>query len=234
MSANSASQAGRPFNLVRYFVIASLVAIAGVAVISSLVFGTLMRRSLVHEAEGDAIAVARLMVAEFNAELEALLPYLEHRQVRHKPGETHILITSDMLDNPQFLEIIEGEGCQIVMDDLDTGSRYFNKLVDEENGDAIATLARRYTWRPADPSAYNWEEQIQQMIEWVRDFRADGVIELYDEFSPPRQWRVPLLIREMARQNIPLLRIGRGYDVGNVGQLQTRVGAFLEMLGTTA
>ncbi|MBM2825217.1 MAG: Benzoyl-CoA reductase/2-hydroxyglutaryl-CoA dehydratase subunit, BcrC/BadD/HgdB [Dehalococcoidales bacterium] len=168
---------------------------------------------------------------DFNTELQALLPYLERRQVKDKSGEPRILITSDMLDNPQFLEIIESEGCQIVMDDLDTGSRYFHKLVDEYAEDAISSLARRYAWRPSDPSAYNWEEQIQQIVEWVKDFRADGVIELYEEFSPPRQWRAPLLVRELARQNIPLVRIGRGYDVGNVGQLSTRVGAFLETLG---
>ena len=167
-------------------------------------------------------------VDAFNTELEALLPYLEHRKVKNKSSEPRILITSDNLDDPRFLEIIENEGCQIVMDDLDTGSRYFHKFVDEYAEDAIAALARRYTWRPADPASFDWEEQIQQTVEWVRDFRADGVIELYEEFSPPRQWRSPFLVRKLARENIPLVRIGRGYDVGNVGQLSTRVGAFLE------
>ena len=171
---------------------------------------------------------------DFNTELQALLPYLERRQVNHKPSGPRILITSDMLDNPRFLEIIEGEGCQIVMDDLDTGSRYFYGLTDEENEDVIQALARRYSWRPADPSAFNWEEQIQQIVEWVRAFRVDGVIELYEEFSSARQWRAPLLVRELGRHNIPLVRIGRGYDVGNVEQLRTRAGAFLETFGVKA
>ena len=168
--------------------------------------------------------------ADFNAELQDLLPYLEGRQVDGRPGEPRLLISSDALDNPLFLEIIEGEGCRIVMDDLDTGSRYFYTLVDEHAGEPIPAIARRYCWRPADPIAFNWEEQIQQIIEWVREFRADGVIELYEEFSPARQWRAPLLVRELARENIPLARISRGYDVGAVEQLRTRVAAFLEML----
>ncbi len=168
--------------------------------------------------------------ADFNAELEALLPYLEQRKVDSMPGKPRILISSDMLDNPQFLEIIESEGCQIVMDDLDTGSRYFYKLVDEYTENPILALAQRYSWRPADPTAFNWEEQIEQIIEWARDFRADGVIELYEEFSPPRQWRAPLLVRELARKNIPLARISRGYDVSSIEQLRTRVAAFLEMM----
>ncbi len=120
------------------------------------------------------------------------------------------------------------------MDDLDTGSRYFYKLVDEHADDAISALARRYCWRPADPIVFNWDEQIEQVIEWARDFRIDGVIELYEEFSPPRQWRAPLLVRGLAHANIPLVRISRGYDVGSVGQLRTRVAAFLEMLKVPA
>ncbi len=167
---------------------------------------------------------------EFNTELESLLPYLEQRHVGSGPVGPRILVSADMLDNPLFLEVIEGEGCQVVMDDLDTGSRYFHKLVDENAEDLTAALARRYCWRPADPVASNWEEQIHRIVEWVRDFRVDGVIALCDEFSPPRQWREPLLVREMARVNIPYVCISRGYDVGATGQFRTRVAAFLEML----
>ncbi|MBI4304021.1 MAG: 2-hydroxyacyl-CoA dehydratase [Chloroflexi bacterium] len=168
--------------------------------------------------------------ADFNAELGSLLPYIEQRKTEHKASEPRILVSSDLLDNPQFLEIIESEGCQIVMDDLDTGSRYAYKLVDENASDPVQALAHRICWRPADSTAYNWEEQIKQVIEWAREFRADGVIDLYEEFSPPRQWMAPLLVRELAKVNIPLVRIGRSYDVSSVGQLRTRVAAFLEML----
>jgi benzoyl-CoA reductase/2-hydroxyglutaryl-CoA dehydratase subunit BcrC/BadD/HgdB len=168
--------------------------------------------------------------AYFNTELRDLLPYLEHRQVEHKPGEPRVLVSSDMLDNPRFLEIIEGEGCHVVMDDLDTGSRYFYKLVDEYDSDPSSALARRYCQRPADPVAYNWEEQIKQVIDWVGDYRVEGVIDLYEEWSPARQWRAPLMTRELKRAGIPFVRISRGYEVGAVEQLRTRVSAFLEML----
>ncbi len=168
--------------------------------------------------------------ADFNAELEAVMPFIESRELKDKAGLPRVLVTSDMLDNPQFLEIIESEGSLVAMDDLDTGSRYFYKLVDENDDDPVRAIARRYCWRPADSTAFNWEEQIQQIIEWVREFRCDGVVELFEEFSPPRQWRAPLLVRELGRHNIPLARISRSYDVGSVEQLKTRVAAFLEML----
>jgi signal transduction histidine kinase len=71
-SEESGFQTGGRFNLVRYFVLASLVALVGVALLSALIFGALMRYALIKEAEADAIAVARLMAGEFNAELDTL------------------------------------------------------------------------------------------------------------------------------------------------------------------
>ncbi len=168
--------------------------------------------------------------AEFNAELQDLLPYLEGRQVAPRSGQPRILVSSDHLDNPRFLEIIEGEGCQVVMDDLDTGSRYFSKLVDEYADDLYLALAWRSADRPGDAAMFGWKEQARQTIQWAKDFRADGVIELFDEFSAARQWRSPIVTREMARENMPFIRISRGYEVTNIEQLRTRVGAFLEML----
>ncbi|MBI2957488.1 MAG: 2-hydroxyacyl-CoA dehydratase [Chloroflexi bacterium] len=171
--------------------------------------------------------------ADFNNRLERLLPYIESRVLPHTRAEPRIMVSSDMLDNPRFIEIIEGEGCKVVMDDLDTGSRYFHRLVDENADDPVSAIAHRYCWRPADPVGFNWEEQIQQIIEWARDWRCDGVIELYESFSPARRWRAPFLVRELGRAAIPLTRIARGYDAGGAEQIKTRVGAFLEMLAKT-
>jgi benzoyl-CoA reductase/2-hydroxyglutaryl-CoA dehydratase subunit BcrC/BadD/HgdB len=171
--------------------------------------------------------------AEFNAELEALLPYLDSRKISHRPEEPRLLLSSDMLDNPQFLELIESEGCVIVTDDMDTGRRYFQGLIDPYAPDPIAAIARRYCSKPADPIAFNWEEQSLQIVGWAKEFRVDGVLELFEEFSPARQWRSPIMSRQMARAGIPFARISRGYSVSNIGQMRTRTAAFLEMLDFT-
>ncbi len=63
---------GKRFNLMRYFVLASLVTVVGVAVLTAFAFGTLMRRALIQEAERDAVTIAKLMAAEFETELEAM------------------------------------------------------------------------------------------------------------------------------------------------------------------
>jgi signal transduction histidine kinase len=66
------AKAGGRFNLIQYFALTSLAAVVGVAFLATFTLGALMRRAMVQEAEADAIAVARLMAAEFDAELDAL------------------------------------------------------------------------------------------------------------------------------------------------------------------
>ena len=169
--------------------------------------------------------------ADFNPKLEQLLPYLQTRDTGNKADGCRLLVSADMLDDPAFFEIIEGEGCRIVMDDLDTGSRYVYGLVDTNETDPVKALAKRYSFRPADPACYNWDQQVEEIKEWVAEFRADGIIELFDEYSPPRQWRSPLLLREFRHAGIPFTRISREYHAGGVEQLRTRAAAFLEMIG---
>ncbi|MBI2856699.1 MAG: 2-hydroxyacyl-CoA dehydratase, partial [Chloroflexi bacterium] len=182
------------------------------------------------EALGIVTAAMVMDKVKFNAELEALLPYIEKRQTGRGESQPRILVSSDMLDNPQFLEMIEGEGCNVVMDDLDTGSRYFHGLVDPYAADAVAAISRRYCWKPADPIAFNWPAQAAQTIAWAKEFRADGVIELFEAFSPARQWRAPLVTRLMSKADMPFAKISRSYDLSGVEQIRTRVGAFLEMI----
>ncbi len=59
---------GGRFNLIRYFTLASAVAMVGVALLSALTFGALMRHALVQEDEADAVVVAQHIAEEFNAE----------------------------------------------------------------------------------------------------------------------------------------------------------------------
>jgi benzoyl-CoA reductase/2-hydroxyglutaryl-CoA dehydratase subunit BcrC/BadD/HgdB len=64
----------------------------------------------------------------------------------------------------------------------------------------------------------------------VSEYRIDGVIELADDFSPPRRWRWPFLRRTLDEAEIPVVRIPAEYGYGSSGQLSTRIGAFVEMV----
>jgi benzoyl-CoA reductase/2-hydroxyglutaryl-CoA dehydratase subunit BcrC/BadD/HgdB len=168
---------------------------------------------------------------EFNQQLRTLMPHIEDRRAELETEGPRIMVSSDMLDNPAYLELVEEQGCIVAMDDLDTGSRNFLVLSDTDGQDPVTALAQRYCLRPPDPPALDWDLQLKWIIDWVSEYRIDGVIELADDYSPPRRWRWPFLSRTLQGAEIPVVRIPAGYGFGSTGQLSTRIGAFVEMVG---
>ena len=166
---------------------------------------------------------------EYITELEALLPYLETRRPVMANPRPRLLVSADRLDNPAYIALIEDTGALVAMDDMDTGSRYFWNEVDV-NGDPVAALAKRYLSRPACPRMTFWDRQVKQIIEWVKEWKIDGVINSTLSFNYARVFGTPYLRDQLEAAGIPLLTIQREYYLGNVGQLRTRVEAFTEIL----
>ena len=173
---------------------------------------------------------ARIMPKErFNAELEALMPCIEERQTNLKEVHPRLLVSSEMLDNPAYLELVE-EHCLVAMDDMDTGSRYFDRLVDTSMDDPVDALARRYLNRHGAPRMKDWDGQIQQIIDWTREYKIDGILAFPHAWCYPQRYRMAYLSDKLNEHNIPNICLEREYHLANVGQLRTRIGAFVEML----
>lgn len=166
---------------------------------------------------------------EFNKELESLMPYLEERKISLKTCRPRLLVCADKLDNPDYLEFIEGLGCLIAMDDLDTGSRYFWKATDV-NQDPIAALTERYISRPPCSHTVDWPVYVNQVTSWVKDYGITGVINLPHLNGFIRQIITPYFTEQLTKANIPVISYTIDYPLTNVEQLRTRIGAFLEML----
>lgn len=182
------------------------------------------------EVHGIAAAATVMPREVFNQELESLLPYLEERKTSVKNVRPRVLVSSDVLHDSGYLRIIEETGALVAMDDLDRGSRYFWQKVDTSIEDPALALAKRYLDRPACPRMTSWEGQAQQVIEWVKEYQIQGVVELCLMYSRPREMRIPFFKKALKEANIPLLNLRIDYPLNFVGQFQTRVGAFMEML----
>jgi benzoyl-CoA reductase/2-hydroxyglutaryl-CoA dehydratase subunit BcrC/BadD/HgdB len=168
---------------------------------------------------------------EFNQAIEALLPFIEQRCTDLGHTRPRLLITGESLDNPAYLKLVE-EQCIIVMDDTDTGSRYFIQDVEPGTADPISSLAARYLSRPGDPRMIDWGKQADQIIKWVNEYSADGVLALPLIWCYPQRYRMPYLFRRLDEAGIPHASLEREYHFTNAGQMRTRIGAFLEMLDT--
>lgn len=167
----------------------------------------------------------------FNKELEDLLPYLKEREAAHKQVRPRLLISSEMLDNPAYLELVE-ESCLVVMDDMDTGSRYINGQIDTTLQDPAYATAKRYISRHGAPRMGDWDKQVKQIMDWVREYQVDGVLGFPHAWCYPQKYRMPYLSDKLKEAGIPNISLDREYHLANAGQLRTRIGAFVEMLGS--
>jgi benzoyl-CoA reductase subunit C len=184
---------------------------------------------------GEALAITTAAMImprdEFNNKLEELLPYLETRKASVDHTRPRIMLSSDLLDNPAYVDLVEEVGCLVAMDDMDTGSRYFWEVTDDSDDPAYA-LAVRYL-KNRSPRMYDWRGQTEQLVQWAKEFNIDGVLELPDLYDYTRAFRKPYLESWLKEMGLPFMSFGRDYILANEGQLKTRIGAFLEMLGTS-
>ncbi len=167
---------------------------------------------------------------EFIRRMESLLPYLERRPTTGNSARPRLLVVSDFLDDGAFLDLIEEAGAVVVMDDLDTGSRYFWDAVDTDFSDITTAIAKRYLNRVPCPRMAFYKEEIDQAIAWTEDFKVDGVLLLYLPWCYSRQFRTPFWTGRFKGAGIPFTALEREYCLFHLAQLKTRIEAFIETL----
>ncbi len=178
------------------------------------------------------ICLASMTMAkeEFIPKMESLLPYLEAKSSTGNTTKPRLLVVSDFLDDGSFLDLVEGAGARVVMDDLDTASRCFWGSVDTSSSDITAAIAKRYLNRVPCPRMDFWEEEIDQAIAWAADFKVNGVLLLYLPWGYSRQYRIPFWDRRLKEAGIPFSALEREYCLFHPAQLKTRIEAFIETL----
>lgn len=166
---------------------------------------------------------------KFNQELGELLPYLEQRKATLKQTRPRLLVASDRLDHPGYLELIERTGAVVAMDDMDTGSRYAFTEV-ENSADPLFDLARSYLRRPACPRMSTYDKQVDKVIEWVKEYSIDGVLNFPHMYEFTRLYTDPHFRESVTQAGIPISTFVRQYHLADEGALMTRIGAFMETL----
>jgi benzoyl-CoA reductase/2-hydroxyglutaryl-CoA dehydratase subunit BcrC/BadD/HgdB len=166
---------------------------------------------------------------EFNKQLEYLLPYLEKREAPVSRTRPRILVSSDLLDNPAYIDMVEEAGCIVAMDDMDTGSRYFREEIGSSDDDPAYALAKHYL-QNGSARMIDWQKQAEHLVRQVKEFNIDGVLDLPDMFDYPGEFRRTFMESKLKEAGIPEKSFEREYHLSNTGQLKTRIEAFLEML----
>jgi len=181
-----------------------------------------------------------LPVTESNALFDEVLAAVSQRKEPPLKKGPRILLDGPCVDNIELMKIVEDSGASVVADTTCNGTRDSLPRVDE-GGDPFKALARRYLDKINCPKTYrdntagtfegDAEARFGDIGAYAREFKADGAILYVYKFCDPFGFEVPARKAYYESIKVPLLYIEDLYSAGTIGQLKTRIQAFLEMIG---
>ena len=153
-----------------------------------------------------------------------------------KEGTKRILFTGTPLAVPNWKlhNIIETSGAVVVCEEMCTGTRYFENLVDETKttiDEQIDALANRYMGINCACFTPN-TGRIDDIIRLAKEYKVDGVIDVNLKFCSLYDVEGYTVERALKEAGIPVMGIETDYTDNDAEQLRTRIGAFIEMIGT--
>ena len=150
-------------------------------------------------------------------------------------GTKRILITGTPLAIPNWKlhHIIETSGAAVVCEEMCTGTRYFENLVDETQttlDDQYMALAKRYMKNNCACFTPN-TGRIEDILRLAKEYDVDGVIDVNLKFCSIYDIEGYSVEKALKEAGIPVLGIETDYTDTDAEQLRTRIEAFVEMLG---
>jgi benzoyl-CoA reductase subunit C len=185
-------------------------------------------------AEMLAITVASTAMPQ-NVFIDLLKELLDELGTAKGNGDhrARILLMGGELDNPEYVKAIENQGALVVSDTLCFGSRMLWKDVNEEIDDPLTALAQYYIVdRPSCARVFTeYPSRLKYIKSMLKDFNVDGAIFSRLTFCEMYGFEQFSLSNDFKTLDVPLLCLDREYTLSGVGQLKTRVQAFLETMG---
>ena len=190
----------------------------------------------------DALLISQIAFYDnperFTTKVNELADELEER---NKKGEgvfdekrPRILVSGCPMAIPNWKlhNVIEDSGGVVVCEESCVGTRYFTHSVEEERPtleDKVKAVAERYLKINCSCFSPN-EERTNDILRYVKDYNASGVIHYTLQFCHTYNVEFVRVKEALKKANVPVLEIETDYSEGDVGQLKTRVEAFVEQV----
>ncbi|MBQ3405117.1 MAG: 2-hydroxyacyl-CoA dehydratase [Oscillospiraceae bacterium] len=150
-------------------------------------------------------------------------------------GTKRILLTGTPMAIPNWKlhHIIETSGGAVVCEEMCTGTRYFENLVDECQTTLegqFRALSERYMKNNCACFTPN-TGRIDDIVRLAREYQVDGVIDVNLKFCCLYDTEGYTVEKALKEAGIPVLGIETDYTDTDAEQLRTRIGAFIEILG---
>lgn len=174
----------------------------------------------------------------FTAQVLALCSELEARISQGAavaPASTPRIMISGTpmaLPNWKLHNIIETSGAVVVNEESCIGTRYYKDCIDEDSTsveEQLVRLTERYMRIDCSCFTPN-DERIEQVLKEYRASGAQGLIDYCLQFCHSYNIEAVKLRAACEREGIPFLAIESDYSPEDIGQLQTRIEAFIEQI----
>lgn len=155
--------------------------------------------------------------------------YAEGKMEEKKP---RILITGCPIGGAteKVIRAVEDNGGIVVTYESCSGAKSIDKLVDEENPDVYDAIARRYLNIGCSVMTPN-KNRLELLGRLIDEYQVDGVVEM--TLQACHTYNVETrAIRKFVNveKGLPYINVETDYSQADVGQLNTRIAAFIEML----
>jgi benzoyl-CoA reductase/2-hydroxyglutaryl-CoA dehydratase subunit BcrC/BadD/HgdB len=149
-------------------------------------------------------------------------------------GSPRVIISGSPMAIPNWKvhAIIEGSGAVVVGEESCVGERNFRTLLDDDFSslkEGLRKIADRYMTINCACFTPN-DERLTNIIDLAGRLKVDGIIHYAIQFCTSYLMESFKVKKVAETMGIPFLRIETDYSMEDVGQLKTRIEAFLEMI----
>lgn len=180
------------------------------------------------EVYGILLAGLIMPKTEHNAMLRRLLDSVPAPKTSSE-GRVRLMLAGNTFESIELLQAVEECGGDVVIDDLDIGSRYYWSAVDE-NAEPLKALAERYLRKIPCPCKHPAGSRLEHMLKLAKDYRVRGVILLSQKYCDTHLYDRPWIESRLNEERLAVLAVDHS-DTGWIGgKFKTMVRAFIEML----
>ncbi len=141
-----------------------------------------------------------------------------------------LLLLGNSYDDVSLVDMIEKCGGNIVFDDTAGMGRLFGPPV-AVSRTPIEDLAKHYLCRVTGSFRLTYEERWEQIITMIKKWKIDACINIIQKFCDTWLFEMPLMMDSLKEIDIPVLNLDIDDSSVGLGQIETRVQAFIEMVG---
>ncbi|NLW65145.1 MAG: 2-hydroxyacyl-CoA dehydratase [Clostridiales bacterium] len=142
-----------------------------------------------------------------------------------------LMVIGSALDNPKYVEAVENKGGLIVADALCLSSMGFGDELKADSSDVMGSITSYYLNRIVCPRMIDNRDALHRfVVDRAKEYRVDGL--LYEKMQNCECWGGENTYLEpmLKEAGIPVLYLEREEILANIGQLEIRAEAFVEMV----